>query len=85
MYIPISEGPNFGNYLNALSKVWKLSMEIIFFLWNKHVYLQKVNQEYFIWNNYSLITTETIIIQTDETTIQPIYAIQANKLKFYYK
>lgn len=36
---------------------------MIFLLWNKHVYLQKVNQEYFIWNNYSLIITETIIIQ----------------------
>lgn len=58
---------------------------MIFLLWNKHVYLQKVNQEYFIWNNYSLIITETIIIQ-----IKLLYSLnmqfkQKKKPKFNYK
>lgn len=57
---------------------------MIFLLWNKHVYLQKVNQEYFIWNNYSLIITETIIIQ-----IKLLYSLnmqfKQKKPKFNYK
>lgn len=57
---------------------------MIFLLWNKNVYLQKVNEEYFIWNNYSLIISETIIIQ-----IKLLYSLnmqfKQKKPKFNYK
>lgn len=52
-------------------------MKMIFSLWNKHAYLQEVNLEYFIWNNYYLIITETIITQADKTTL--LYTCNSNK------
>lgn len=62
-------------------------MKVILLLWSKHVCLQKVNQEYFISNNFSSIITGTVITQTENNTVHPVLQdkIQLKMPKFDYK